>query len=301
MHTASPSLSARRVAAGADRAARFLFLAIAFVSVLLLLGIFLFLFTNAMGMVSHIGLGPFLFGTFWNPTAYGEPQWGILPLLTGTLFVSIGAMIIAVPFGLSLAIYLSELASRRKREILKPAVEMIAGIPSVVLGLLGLLFLAPLVSGVFGISNGLNAFTAALLVAIAAVPTIASLAEDALRAIPQSVREAGLALGASHWTVIWKTLVPAARTGIGAAIMLGLGRAIGETVVVLMVAGNSLAFPTSMLSPVRPLTATIAIEIRETATGSVHWEALFAIGLLLFILTFLINALSDFLLHHPHR
>lgn len=289
------------MAAGADRIAHMAFLAMACVAVLLLCGIFLFLLTNATGMLQSIGLHRFLLGTAWNPTAYGEPQWGILPLLTGTLLISIGAMAIAVPFGLALAMYLSELASRRRREFLKPAIEMIAGIPSVVLGLLGLLFLAPLIAKLFGQSNGLNALTAALLVAIAAVPTIASLAEDALSGLPRSLREAGLALGASQWTVIWKTLLPAARTGIGAAVMLGFGRAIGETVVVLMVAGNSLAFPHSFLDPVRPLTATVAIEIREAATGSVHWEALFAIGLLLFLLTFLLNALSDFLLHHPHR
>jgi phosphate transport system permease protein len=187
------------------------------------------------------------------------------------------------------------------REVLKPVIEMIAGIPSVVLGLIGLLFLAPSVAKTFSISNGLNALSASILVAIATVPTIASLCEDALSGVPKRLSEASLALGATQWTTIRRVLVPAARSGIGASIMLGLGRAIGETMVVLMVAGNSLAFPHSFLDPVRPMTATIAIEIREVVVGDLHWQSLFAVGLVLFIITFVINSITDLFLRDRHR
>ncbi len=285
----------------ADRVAALLLRTIAALSVALLAGIFLFLAGNAFGLIGKVPLQEFFLGSRWNPGAYGEARWGILPLLTGTFFVSAGAMAFAVPFGLALAIYLSEVAPPRRRELLKPAVEMIAGIPSVVLGLLGLLYLAPLVAKVFHLSNGLSALTASLLVGLSAVPTIASLAEDALTAVPVNLRHASLALGSTQWTAIWKTVLPAARTGVVAAVMLGLGRAIGETIVVLMVAGNSLAFPHSLLDPVRPMTATIAIEIREVVVGDAHWHALFAVGFVLFVLTFLLNSLSDALVARHHR
>lgn len=272
---------------------RAVFTGVGSLTVLLLVGIFAFLALNGLPMLEDIGVGEFLLSPRWNPSAYGEPAWGILGLLAGTVMVCAGAMLIAVPFGLMLAVYLSDIASRRTREVLKPVVEMIAGIPSVVLGLLGLLFLAPGIARVFGISNGLNGLTASLLVAVACVPTVASLSEDALSNISVRMREASLALGATKWMTIRRVLLPAASSGIAAAAMLGLGRAIGETIVVLMVAGNSLQFPRSFLDPVRPLTATIAIEIREVVVGDVHWSALFMIGLFLFVLTFAINCLTD--------
>lgn len=276
-----------------DRAMRWLLTGVGSVTVLLLAGIFLFLAGNGLPAFGTVPAGEFLFSGAWNPSAYGEPRWGILGLLAGTLWVCAGAMAMALPFGLALAVYLSDIASKRTREILKPVVEMIAGIPSVVLGLLGLLFVAPAMATVFGLSNGLNGLTAALLVGIACVPTVASLSEDALSGISLRMREASLALGATRWTTIRRVLLPAAASGIAAAAMLGLGRAIGETIIVLMVAGNSLAFPRTPLDPVRPLTATIAIEIREVVVGDAHWGALFAIGLLLFLLTFALNCLAD--------
>ncbi|TSC58779.1 MAG: phosphate transport system permease protein [Candidatus Peregrinibacteria bacterium Greene0416_19] len=285
----------------ADRAMHWILRIIASLTVVLLIGIFVFLLKSGLRTFSEVPILNFLFGTRWNPSSFHEPLWGILPLVTGTLFVSAGALLIAVPFGLSIAIYLSYIASRRTREILKPVIEMIAGIPSVVLGLIGLLYLAPLIAKTFGLSNGLNALNASILVAIATLPTIASLCEDALSGLSHRLSESSWALGATRWTTIRKVLVPAAAPGIGAAIMLGLGRAIGETMVVLMVAGNSLAFPRSFLEPVRPMTATIAIEIREVVVGDLHWNSLFAVGLVLFLITFAINSVTDLYLHRTIR
>lgn len=285
----------------ADAFMRILFAVVASLTVVLLVGIFLFLAINAAGMFRQVGLGEFFLSADWNPNSVVKAEWGILALLTGTLMISIGALIFAVPFGLALAIYLSEIASPRFREILKPAVEMIAGIPSVVLGLIGLLYLAPLIARTFSLTSGLNALTASILVGIAALPTVASLCEDALGAVPRRLTEASLAMGATRWTTIHRVLIPAASSGIVAAVMLGLGRAIGETMIVLMVAGNSLAMPWSFLDPVRPMTATIAIEIREVVVGDLHWSSLFAVGFVLFILTFLLNSLTDIFIPKRHR
>ena len=266
-------------------------------SVILLVGIFLFLFVTGIGAFNSITLGEFFFGADWNPTSFHTPTWGIFSLMIGTLMISIFALIISVPLGISIAIYLAEIASPKTREILKPIIEMIASIPSVVLGLLGLLFLAPLIATIFNVSNGLNALTASILVAIAALPTVASICEDALSGVTYRFREASLALGATKWVTIKKVVLPAAKSGLIAAVMLGLGRVIGETMVVLMVAGNSRAFPNSFLDSVRPMTANIAIEIKEVVIGSLHFKSLFAIGLTLFLMTFAINFLADLLIH----
>ena len=280
---------------------RLLFTGIAFLTVVLLIGMFIFLIFNGIGTFTEVGLHEFFLSANWNPSAAGVKHWGILSLLLGTVMISLGALAVSVPFGLALAIYLSRIASRRTREILKPVIEMIAGIPSVVLGLLGLLYLAPLIAKTFSLSNGLNGLSASILVGIAVVPTIASLSEDALSGVSERLTEASLALGATRWTTIRRILIPAAISGIGAAVMLGLGRAIGETMVVLMVAGNSLALPHSFLDPVRPMTATIAIEIREVVVNDLHWKSLFAIGLVLFVITFFINSATDIILKKRHR
>ncbi|OGJ57106.1 phosphate ABC transporter permease subunit PstC [Candidatus Peribacteria bacterium RIFCSPLOWO2_12_FULL_55_15] len=269
----------------------------AFLTVLLLIGIFLFLFLSSLRAFREITPSEFLLGNSWNPVSYHRASWGIGSLLQGTLLVSTTALLFAAPLGLFTAIYLSEIARPLVREILKPTIEMIAGIPSVVLGLLGLLFFAPLIAKTFHLSNGLNALTAGILVGIAALPTIASVCEDALSGVTRRYREASLALGATRWATIRRVVLPAAHHGIAAAIMLGLGRIIGETMIVLMVAGNSLAPPRSLFSPARPITATIAIEIKETIIGSTHWHSLFALGLILFLLTFLVNFVADFLIH----
>lgn len=281
----------------ADTVMSWVFTVIASSTVILLIGIFAFLLRSGGMMFTEVHPLAFLFGTTWNPNSMSEIAWGIVPLALSTVMVAVGALAFAVPFGLALAIYLAFLASNRTREILKPIIEMIAGIPSVVLGLIGLVFLSPFITTTFSLSNGLNALTASILVGITVVPTIASLCEDALSSIPSRLMEASLAMGATKWTTIRRVMIPSAASGILAAVMLGLGRAIGETMVVLMVAGNSLAMPTSYLDPVRPMTATIAIEIREVVVGDLHWQALFAVGLTLFIATFVLNTITDFFLY----
>ena len=270
-------------------------------SIFLLGGIFFFLLSTGVKAFSEISVSQFFTGILWNPEAYVGPQWGILSLLLGTVMVALGSLFFAVPLGLASAIYLAELAPPRWREILKPMIEMIAGIPSVVLGLIGLLFVSPLVAAVFGTSSGLSALTSSLIVGIMIIPTIISISEDVLSGLPKDFREASYALGATRWQTITKILLPAATSGMVAAVMLALGRAVGETMAVLMVAGNSIALPHSFLDPVRPITATIAIEIKEVVQGSLHYQALFAIGLILFMLAFAVNFISDLILERYAR
>jgi len=278
---------------GAEHAVRFCFAAAAGIAVLSLLGIFLYLFFTGIRVFHGVDGRAFFSGEAWNPTSYRAATWNIFPLLFGTLLVTVIAAMIVIPVGISIAIYLSEFASSRVRNFLKPVIEMIAGIPSVVFGFIGIISLAPLIARIFGLSNGLNALTAALLVAAVALPTIASMSEDAISAVSHRLRESSYALGAGRWDTIRGVVLPAARSGIIAAVMLGIGRIIGETMIVLMVAGNSRAFPSSPLSPARPITAVIATEIKETVVGSLHWEGLFALGMLLFCLTFILNFAAE--------
>ncbi len=266
-------------------------------TVLLLLGIFVFLAIIGLQAFTSISPFEFFFSTDWNPTSYIKPSWGILSLVIGTLYIAVFSLLIAVPLGVACAIYLANIASPTVREILKPAIEIIAALPSVVLGLLGLLILAPMIADVFGLNSGLNALTASILVAIMALPTIISISEDAITSVPKGYSEASLALGANNWQTIRHVVVPAAMSGIVAAVMLGLGRVVGETMVVLMVAGNARALPTGFFDPVRPMTATIAIEIKEVVVGDVHYQALYAVGLVLFIMTFAVNFAADIYLH----
>ncbi|RJS72443.1 MAG: phosphate ABC transporter permease subunit PstC [Candidatus Syntrophoarchaeum sp. WYZ-LMO15] len=279
-----------------DRFIAFFFAANGILTIIILMGIFIFLAYIGLQAFHEISIREFFFGKEWNPTAYGEPKWGILSLVTGTIYIAVISLLIAIPLGVASAIYIAELASPFIREVLKPAIEMIAAIPSVVLGLIGLLIVAPFVAEIFNLPNGLNALTASILVAIMALPTIISISEDVISAIPESYREASLALGATRWQTIKGVILPAASSGIVAASMLGLGRVVGETMVVLMVAGNSRAFPTSILDPVRPITSTIAIEIKEVVQGDLHFQALFALGFVLFLMTFAINLASDIFL-----
>ncbi len=267
------------------------------ISILVLLGIFLFLAKTGLQSFEKISFSQFFLEKEWNPTSYSNPQWGILAMLIGTIYIALGSLVIAIPIGIATALYLSEIASPIMRELLKPAIEMIAAVPSVVLGLFGLIFLVPLISTFFKISSGLNALSASILVAIMVLPTIISISEDIIREVPQEYKEASLALGATQWETIQKVILPVSASGIFASIMLGLGRAIGETMLVLIIAGNAQAFPKSFLDPVRPITANIAIEIKEVVTGDLHYQALFATGLLLFMITFAINLVSDIIIH----
>ncbi len=230
-----------------------------------------------------------LFSTIWYPI---EGYFGIMPLLLGTLLVTAVAILIALPFGICTAVYLSEIAPKWVKGILKPVVEILAGIPSVVLGFIGILVLVPFMRTFFNLSTGLTGLTGAILLGLIAIPTVVSIAEDALNTVPDGYRQAALAVGATKWQTIWGVTLPAAKTGVLTAVMLGVGRAIGETMAVMMVTGNAPVMPTrfdSILGPLRTMTATIASEMGEVATGSAHYEVLFFIGIVLFLLSLVIN------------
>ena len=234
-----------------------------------------------------------LFGSRWYPI---EGNFGLLPLLVGSLLVTIGAVIIAVPLGLTTAIYLGEIAPSWQREILKPLIEVLAGIPSIVLGFLGWVALAPIIQRM-GAPTGLTAFSGSLILAYMALPTIISISEDALYAVPKEYRDGALAIGATQWQTIWRVVLPAAKSGIVIAVMLGIGRAIGETMAVMMVTGNAANIPELtggiLFQPVRTMTATIAAEMGEVAQGTLHYSVLFGIGIVLFVITFAINSLAS--------
>ncbi|MDY6827451.1 MAG: phosphate ABC transporter permease subunit PstC [Bacillota bacterium] len=262
-----------------------------------LAGIMFTLLSNSIPAFEEIGLGPFFADGVWRPSAFAEPTYSLLNMILGTFMVTAGALVIAVPVGIAAAAYLSEIASPWEREFFKPVVEILAGIPSVVLGFIGLVVLAPLIAAAFNIPSGINALNGAILVGIMALPTVITLAEDAITAVPREYRHASLALGATRWQTIWKVTIPAAFSGITAAAMLGMGRAIGETMTVLMVTGNMIAMPSSYLDSVRTLSANIAIEIGDVVFNSLHFHALFVVGLVLFSITFIVNLLADILIH----
>lgn len=267
------------------------------ISVIILLGIFVLLIYSAIPAFREIKLLDFFLGIEWNPTSYTIDAYGIVPMLVSTFMVTLGALIIAIPLGVGAAAYLSDVASTRVREIAKPVIEILAGIPSVVIGFLGIVLVGPFLAKVFGMNNGLNAINGSLLLAIMALPTIISISEDTLSNIPESYSQASLALGATQWQTIIKVKIPAGLSGIIAACMLGMGRAIGETMTVLMATGCAPAMPESFLGPVRTLTSSIAIELGEVAYNTTHYHALFALGLVLFIITFLVNLTSDIILN----
>lgn len=281
-----------------DKLMKYFLMLVASLTVLILVLIFFFLLLTGSQTFSKLSFVEFIVNPNWNPTSFSQPSYGIFSLMLGTLLVSGIAIAICLPLGLIIAIYLSEITTRRQREIIKPLIEMIACIPSVVIGVLGLVFVAPAVAKVFYLANGLNALTAGLLVAVAALPSLTSLAEDALFNVNWRLREASLALGATDWLTIVKVVLPAAKSGLIATMMLSLGRIIGETMIVLMVAGNSRALPNSIFSAVSPMTSTIAVDVKEVVTGSLHYQSLFAIGLVLFVVTFVLNLLADFFTHH---
>jgi len=250
--------------------------------------ILLFLLQEGLPALAEVDSGSLL-SSRWYPI---EDHFGLLPLITGSLMVTIGAALIAVPFGVGTAIYIAEIAPRWMREVLKPLVELLGGLPSVLLGFLGILLLSPFLRVFLNLPTGLTAFTGSLLLGGIAIPTVVSVAEDALDAVPRAYREGAWALGATRWQTIWRVTLPAARSGVLTAIMLGIGRAIGETMAVMMVTGNApvLALtPGSLFSPVRTMTATIAAEMGEVANGSVHYHALFFIGVTLFLISLAVN------------
>lgn len=262
--------------------------------------IFTFLFREAFPFIRGPGLGS-LWGARWVPVSFQKVQFGTAPLVTGSLLVTGLATFLAVPFGVCGAIYIAELARPTEREILKPVIELLAAIPSVVLGFFGLVVVAPLVKSVFGLSTGLTGLTGAILLALMAIPTIISISEDAIRSVPRSYREASLALGATEMQTVWRVTVPAALSGIVAATMLGMGRVIGETMAVLMVTGNAAIVTLSPFESVRTMTATIAAEMGEVTYGSAHYQALFCIGIILLLATFVLNIIAQRVLRQYQR
>jgi phosphate transport system permease protein len=264
-------------------------------SILILLGIFILLLAEGFPAVKELGLSPFAAMT-WNPTSYVKESYGLGAMIISTLMVTLGAMILAVPIGLACAAYLAEAAPVWVREILKPIIEILAGIPSVVLGFLGIVVIGPFIARLFHLPNGLNAVNGSILLAVMSLPTIISISEDAISAVPQTYKDASLAVGANRWQTLIKVVVPSALSGIIASIMLGMGRAIGETMTVLMATGNALQTPTGFFDSVRTMTATIAIELGEVPFGSAHYHGLFVVGFILFLMTFLVNWVADLVL-----
>ncbi len=269
----------------------------AVIAVVALFLLCIFLFSDGIILFKHISVTSFITDTKWFPTA--EPvHFGLLPLLLGSIIVTTGAVIFSVPLGIAAAIYISELADPKIANIVKPVTEILAGIPSVVYGFFGLVVLVPFLQKSLGLPTGQTALTGSIMLGIMALPTIISISEDAINSVPRSLKEGSLALGSTKWQTIYKVTVPAALSGISAAVMLGIGRAIGETMTVMMVTGNSAVipgFPSGLFAPVRTMTATIALEMGEVPQGSDHFHALFAIGSVLFITTFIINIIANYI------
>jgi phosphate transport system permease protein len=258
-------------------------------------GIFFFVFREGAGLLlsGRFDVGQFLTSIEWYPTSQSHVRYGALALIVGTFSVTMLAMLLAVPFGLGTAIFVSEFCQPRLKETLKIVIELLAAIPSVVWGFIGLTMMNSLIIRLFDAPIGLNVLNGGLILALMSVPIIVSIGEDALKAVPDSYREAALALGATRWQMIYRVLLPAAKNGLLAAVLLGIGRAVGETMAVLMATGHSVRIPHSVLDPVRTLTATIAAELGETPVGSDHYQVLFIIGILLFSITFAINLCAD--------
>ena len=277
-----------------EKAVRVTLTALAGSSLLALAGIVIFLFMEGLPLFGEYSFFNFLFGSLWYPTE--EPGlFGIFPLLVASLTVTVLSSLLAVPMGVLTAVYLTEIAHPNVRRVIKPFVELLAALPSVVLGFLGMVVLAPFLQDFLDADTGLNLLNASLVLALMSVPTICSVSEDALFGVPRDLREASLALGATRWQTTVRVVIPAALSGIGTAVMLGMSRAIGETMVVLMVAGGAGIIPTSLLSPVRPMPASIAAEMAEAAFRSEHYHALFAIGIVLFFLTLVFNLAAGYI------
>lgn len=263
-------------------------------AIIFIIGIFVFITLEGFGfLLEDFSFREFFLSPFWEPSDEDAPEYGILALVAGTASVTGLAMVVAIPFSLGAAIFIGEFATGKLRESLKVLVELLAAIPSVVWGFIGLSIMNPLIIDLFDVPVGLNVLNAGIILGLMAAPIMTSIAEDALKAVPDRYREAAEALGATRWQVIFKTVLPAAKNGLLGAVLLGVGRGFGETMAVLMATGHAVNIPSSLFDPVRALTATIAAELGETAVGSPHYQALFTIGIFLFIITFLINLTAD--------
>lgn len=285
-----------------DRGVQFAVLAGGVSAIVFIFGIFLFITREGMGFLFDRFDAVEFFGSLrWAPTSLRQPTYGALALIAGTASVTGLAMLVAVPFSLGAAIYIAEFARGRTRETLKILVESLAAIPSVVWGFIGLKLMNPLIIAIFDVPIGLNVLNAGIILGLMAAPIMTTIAEDALKAVPETYREAAEALGATRWQVIRRVVIPAAKNGLAAAVLLGVGRGFGETMAVLMASGHSINIPTSIFDSVRALTATIAAELGETAMGSEHYQALFTLGIFLFAITFLINLTADLVVRGIRR
>jgi phosphate transport system permease protein len=277
-----------------EKIIRQLFFLLSLISLFLLGLIVVFLFREGLPIFKEVSITGFLFGKEWYPT-YNPPSYGIWPLIVGSIIVTVFSLVIAVPFGVLSAVYISELAPPLAKEILKSTIELLAGLPSVVLGFFGMVVLAPWMQETFDLPTGLNIVSVSLILSIMAIPTISSITEDALYAVPMEFKEASYALGATKYETIIKVVIPAALSGISTAVILGMARVIGETMVVLMVAGGAAAVPESIFDSVRPMPASIAAEMGEAPFRSGHYHALFATGIVIFFMTLIFNLVADYI------
>jgi len=275
-----------------ERIYKGLFSLMAFASLIFLVGITLTLFVEGLPVFKEVGFFDFVFGKSWYPT-YEPPDFGILPLILGSLWVTTGAVLFCVPVGVGSALFINELAGKRLKAVLKPIIEVLAGIPSIVYGFFGIVVIAPFIQRLLNLPVGLTAFTGSLMLGIMATPTVCSISEDALSFVPRSFREASLAVGANRWQTLTRVVFPASASGISTSIILGMSRAVGETMTVLMVTGGAAVIPHTLFQPIRPMTSTIAAEMGEAVMGSTHYHSLFAIGLILFFITFIFNVIAE--------
>ncbi|MGD9157923.1 MAG: phosphate ABC transporter permease subunit PstC [Desulfobacteraceae bacterium] len=270
------------------------FFLVALASILTLGLIVAFLFMEGLPIFGKVSVSDFIFGKYWYPTS-DPPDFGIFPLIIASMAVTFVSSVISIPLGVLTALFLAETATRRVREIVKPVVELLAALPSVVIGFFGMVIVAPFLQRILDIPTGLNLFNAALMLAFMSVPTICSISEDAIFSVPRELKEASLALGATHWETIWRVIIPASISGISTSVILGMSRAIGETMVVLMVAGGAAMIPESIFDPVRPLPASIAAEMGEAPFRGDHYYALFATGIVLFVFTMAFNMIAEYI------
>jgi len=285
-----------------DKLVQFLVFVSGISAIVFVIGIFLFITMEGIGFLFEgFSFKEFFLSPYWEPSDEDAPEFGILALIAGTASVTGLAMLVAIPFSLGAAIYVGEFATGRTREYLKVLVELLAAIPSVVWGFIGLSIMNPLIIELFDVPVGLNVLNAGIILGLMAAPIMTSIAEDALKAVPDRYREAAEALGATRWQVIFKTVIPAAKNGLLGAVLLGVGRGFGETMAVLMATGHAVNIPGSVFDSVRALTATIAAELGETAVGSEHYQALFTIGIFLFLITFVINLSADLIVRGIKR
>src|SRR4030043_530440 len=271
-----------------------IFFIVAFASISVLALIVIFLFMEGLPIFNKVAVRDFIFGHYWYPTAE-PPDFGIFPLIIASIAVTVISSLMSIPLGVFTALYLAEVASARMREWVKPIIELLAALPSVVIGFVGMVIVAPFLQDLLNIPVGLNLFNASLMLAFMSVPTICSISEDAIFSVPRELKEASLALGATHWETIWRVIVPASISGITTATILGMSRAMGETMVVLMVAGGAAMIPATLFDPIRPMPASIAAEMAEAPFRGGHYYALFATGIVLFVFTMIFNMMADYI------